>query len=107
MTSPIDPIRRAFNARRTHKRDGRAEDVSAADANLPVPVGRARTPPPEPPKDAEAVFAAQILGQEGARRGLRGGPAVIDSAKAAYNQTEWSGKHDRRARRGRVTKTDV
>jgi hypothetical protein len=32
---------------------------------------------------------------------------VIDTAQHAYNKTEWSGKHDRRAPAGRAAKTDV
>ena len=101
MTSPIDPIRRAAHLRRGR----RATDVDRSDAareaqgsNLPVPVDDVRAPPPpEPPPPAAAVFAAQMLGQDGQKRGLNGGPSVIDTANTSYNRTEWSGAKDRRA----------
>jgi hypothetical protein len=109
MTSPIDPIRRAQPSRRTRKTDidAAGETFDAEVSNLPVPVGAAHTVEPPHPAHGGAAIEAQILGQTGARRGLRAGPALIDSAKHAYNKTEWSGKNDRRAPKGRVTKTDV
>lgn len=113
MTSPIDPLRRAAKARRARKSDvedsrAAAETSAAEDRNLPVPVEPvARTVPPEPPVAAASVFAAQLLGQDGQKRGLKGGAPVLDSARAAYNQTEWSGQADRRARKGRNTKTEI
>jgi len=110
MTSPIDPIRRAALLRRA----ARPETDVAEDApdstvvNLPVPVGRAsRVPPRADPGDGASIFAAQLMGQEGQRRGLRAGPAAIDSAKSAYNKTEWSGAKDRRSGKGRAARTDV
>ena len=108
MTSPIDPIRRAQPSRRARKTDAAAEETfDATVENLPVPVGTAHTVEPPHPAHSGAAIEAQILGQTGARRGLRAGPALIDSAKHAYNKTEWSGKKDRRAPKGRVAKTDV
>lgn len=109
MTSPIDPIRRGARLRRSGKAAERAEAASEAErSGLPVPVGPARTVPPaaEIPGSA-AEFDAQLLGQEGQKRGLRAGPAVIDGAKASYNRVEWSGSKDRRARKGRIAKTEV
>jgi hypothetical protein len=53
------------------------------------------------------VFSAQLIGQDGQKRGLRGGDPVIDSAKTAYNRTEWSGSRDRRARKGRAARTEI
>ena len=109
MTSPIDPIRRAQPSRRARKAaiDAAEETFDAEVSNLPVPVGKAPTVEPPHPAHGGAAIEAQILGQTGARRGLRAGPALIDSAKHAYNKTEWSGKKDRRAPKGRVAKTDV
>ena len=34
-------------------------------------------------------------------------PASIDSASASYNRIEWSGGNDRRARKGRIAKTEI
>jgi hypothetical protein len=65
----------------------------------------ARDLPPEAASDS--VFAAQMMGQTGAKRGLKGGPPVLDEAKAAYLGTEWSGASDRRLAAGKMTKTDV
>ncbi|HKR86662.1 MAG TPA: hypothetical protein VJS38_00655 [Phenylobacterium sp.] len=106
MTSPIDPIRRAAGPRRKGKAVEEAKASSAA--GLPVPVDAPRTVPPAaaiPP--GAATFDAQLLGQHNERRGLRGGPAVIDKAQASYNRIEWSGSKDRRARKGGQAKTDV
>jgi hypothetical protein len=108
MTSPIDPIRRA-NAQRRARRSADAADETfdAGGSNLPAPVSKAYAAEPPHPAHGGAAIEAQILGQTGARRGLRAGPAVIDTAQHAYNKTEWSGKHDRRAPAGRVAKTDI
>ena len=42
------------------------------------------------------AYTAQLLGQDGARRGLRGGRPVLDQAHSAYLGSEWSGSADRR-----------
>lgn len=110
MTSPIDPIRRAAHLRRAQR--GRVEDVAESgepgDRTLPVAYSGPVDPPPSPGSaDAAAAFSAHILGQDGQKRGLRGGPAVLDAAKSAYGRTEWSGSADRRARRGGTTRTEI
>ena len=110
MTSPIDSVRRAARLRRAAARSAeQAGTTSDATASaLPVPVGAAETVQPVPAIPGGAVtFDAQLLGQDGQKRGLRGGPAVIDNAKATYNSIEWSGSKDRRSRKGRIAKTDV
>jgi hypothetical protein len=109
MTSPIDPIRRAARLRRGARSEPETvEEAREAEraAGLPVPVGAPRTVPPTDPAPATAAFGAQLLGQDGQKRGLRAGPAVIDSAQSSYNQVEWSGAKDRRARKGRF-KTEI
>ena len=109
MTSPIDPIHRPQRPRRVRKAEAEPveETFDAEVANLPVPVaGTHRIHAPHPGHGGVAI-EAQILGQTGARRGLRAGPTVIDTAKHAYNKIEWSGKKDRRAPKGRVAKTEV
>jgi hypothetical protein len=67
----------------------------------------AAPPTAEPPTDPSAAFNAHLMGQEGQKRGLRGGPAVLGAAKATYNKIEWSGPADRRARKGGAAKTEV
>ena len=109
MTSPIDPIRRPQPPRKARKTSvERADETYEAEtANLPVPVpGTLRTEPPHS-ANGGASIEAQILGQTGARRGLRAGPTLIDTAQHAYNKAEWSGAKDRRAPKGRQAKTDV
>ena len=109
MTSPIDPIRRPQPPRRARKTDVQRTDETQGSepTNLPVPVaGALKTETPHPAQGAASI-EAQILGQTGARRGLRAGPTVIDTARHAYNKTEWSGAKDRRAPKGRAAKTDV
>jgi len=109
MTSPIDPIRRAARLRRAARAEPESAEQAAAEvANLPVPVDAPRAVPPPTERSASAaVFDAQLLGQAGQKRGLRGGPAVIDGAAASYNRTEWSGSRDRRARKGGIAKTEI
>ena len=73
-------------------------------SNLPVPVG-----PVIQVKDEQhgersfaqrqtkaGAFDAQLLGQDGARRGLKGGAPILDAARAAYLDAEFSGEADRR-----------
>jgi hypothetical protein len=54
-----------------------------------------------------AAFAAQQMGQKGQKRGLRGGPPVLDAARAAYLGTEYSGEAERRPPIGKAAKTDI
>jgi hypothetical protein len=58
------------------------------------------------PQD-EATFTAQIIGQTGARRGLKGGPPVLKQARSAYLETEFSGPNDRRPPVGLLRKTEI
>ena len=106
MTSPIDSSRRSSGIRRVkRKAPARPEENTETEAaNLPAPVGSARTVPPARPVASAAAIEAQMIGE---RRGLRGGASVIDQAKVTYNRTEWSGSKDRRAPKGRAAKTDV
>ena len=104
--SRIDPVRQLRRLRRSEPERPDAPDE--ARSTLPVPVGAARTLPPSPePAEGGAGFTAHLLGQGGERRGLKGGSPVLDTARTAYNRIEYSGKNDRRARKGRIAKTDV
>ncbi len=55
----------------------------------------------------EAAFTAQMMGQTGARRGLKGGPPVLKQARSAYLETEYSGPNDRRPPTGLIRKTKI
>ena len=71
---------------------------------LPVPVGPATTIPRPDNRDAQSAFNAQLLGQDGQKRGLRGGSPVLEAARRAYASVEWSGRYDRRARQGAIAR---
>lgn len=110
MTSPIDPIRNTGRSRRTLRPKREVADSAhevGEDRNLPVVTGPAVTHEPEQPADSASIFKAQLMGQDGQKRGLRGGPQVIGAAHSAYATTEWSGPVDRRTRKGGVKKTEV
>jgi hypothetical protein len=109
--SRIDRIRQTVSARDAARRaEARADEAREAKAaNLPVPVdpvasGRSFR---EERARGGAELSAQVIGQDGQRRGLRGGVPVLQAAQNAYNTTEWSGSFDRRSRKGRQTRTDV
>jgi hypothetical protein len=52
-------------------------------------------------------FEAQLIGQDGQKRGLKGGKPVLDRARSTYLGTEWSGPADRRPPKGLFTRTKV
>ena len=109
MTSPIDPIRRANQVRRVRRSQGAETGDTSEIEDRSVPALYETPPPPAPvqtPSPA-AVFAAQVLGQDGHRRGLRGGKETLDSARNLYNKIEYSGSADRRRPKGRTARTDV
>ena len=76
-----------------------------AALNLPVP----RSPPSGGSRGrrpaADAGFASHALGGGEQRRGLRGGPPVLQAARRAYLDTQWSGQDDRRAAAGLLALT--
>jgi hypothetical protein len=106
MTKPIKPVRRKGAVKKVIRRmavpqDALEPDITLTVTGLPVPVAN-------PLSDLFASsFAAQILGQPGRKRGLRGGEETLNLARSTYMQTEWSGRADRRLRRGRITRTRV
>ena len=123
MSDPIPPagapdLGRRLTQRRVDDpppRDGRgrrgrdkpaADPSPSAEAKLPVAVS-ARTDKGPSPLESFAAFAAQLLGQGGQKRGLRGGPETLERARSTYLETEWSGPSDRRLHTGRITKTDI
>ncbi|WP_300577959.1 hypothetical protein [Phenylobacterium sp.] len=110
MTLPIDPLRQIARLRRvrakTHEAQGGADEEHP---NLPVPAGSLEPAPPPAPitSGGPATFTAHVMGAGEQRRGLRGGPPTLNAARNAYNQTEFSGQADRRARKGGMTRTDI
>jgi hypothetical protein len=106
MTKPIKPVRRKAAVTKVVRQmavpqDALEPDIVLTVTGLPVPVAN-------PFSDLSASsFAAQILGQPGQKRGLRGGDETLNLARSTYMDTEWSGRADRRLKRGRMTKTRV
>ena len=116
MSDPIGPVRRAQSPRRAadRRRTGRRtgdQAVDVAPAPEPAPPRAAALPAiasqPAASKTAAASLSAQLLGQGGQKRGLRGGAETLGSARAAYLGAEYLGTSDRRTAKGRITKTDV
>jgi len=104
---PRSPTRRR-NARRDGPQDRRSD--GEARSNLPAVIAGSKSTPvaeAKPGIDQVAEFTAQIIGQGGAKRGLRGGPETLDKARSSYLGTEWSGDADRRPPTGRITKTEI
>lgn len=111
MSSRIDRIRHTIAARKAARFDeARAEEAyETTGTNLPAPTGPV-VAPRATRRDRQAVdaeFAAQLIGQDGERRGIRAGVSLFDRARMAYNRIEWSGSFDRRARAGRIRRTDI
>lgn len=105
----VDAVDRRAGERRAALGPARPRKKSPQDSPTPV---REVVEPASPaeatdPLDPAAAFAAQLIGQSGQKRGLRGGPPVLDAARSTYLGTEYSGGNDRRPRAGRVAKTEV
>lgn len=112
MSEHIRPVQSVLPERRWRFR--RREDARVAlDNAVEDPAA------PYPPEDAIeapdarerlsgfAAFAAQLLGQPGIKRGLRGGPETLEKARTAYLEAEYSGPAERRLIAGRITRTKV
>jgi hypothetical protein len=110
---PVGPVQRRDERREADRRTAERRAASASRALVPVdvpaePAEAPARPAPTPPADASpAAFAAQVMGQTGQRRGLKGGPPVLDAARSTYLGTAWSGAAERRPRPGKATDTDV
>ena len=116
---PISPIEgqtvpeRREGDRRERDRRTAAEAKAAEASHAVVPAGERVDHAASPAKPAvsplapPALFAAQVLGQNGQKRGLKGGPPVLDAARSTYLGAEYSGKRDRRPRVGRARQTEV
>ena len=110
---PVEPVQRREDRRADDRRAAERRAASASRALVPVdfpvePAEPPARPAPAPPADpGAAVFAAQMIGQTGQRRGLKGGPPVLDAARSAYLGTEHSGAAERRPQPGKAKNTDV
>ena len=112
MMSRIDRIKHSVSARRAARAAADRIDEARAQtgSNLPVPVGPVVAVTRSFRDDrtgGDTEFAAQLIGQDGQRRGLRAGPSIFETARAAYVRVEWSGSHDRRLSAGRLAKKVV
>lgn len=110
MSSSVDPIRQVARLRRLRRRTDQTQGSSHEEhPNLPVPAGGLEPAAPPAPitSGGPATFTAHVMGAGEQRRGLRGGPPTLNAARNAYNQTEFSGQADRRARKGGLTRTDI
>jgi hypothetical protein len=110
---PISPVgeRDRRSAQRREEADRRAASASRSRAPA-IPVIDVTPDPASPadpiaPADPAAAFSAQLMGQKGQRRGIKGGPPVMNSARASYLGNEYSGENDRRPPSGLVKKTDI
>lgn len=110
---PVGPVQRRADRRSDERRaaERRAGSASRALVLTDIPAEAAEPPArpaPTPRTDAgAAVFAAQMMGQTGQRRGLKGGPPVLDAARSTYLGTEHAGTAERRPRPGKAKDTDV
>jgi hypothetical protein len=108
VTDRVPPVKRAPKTEPIRR--GRAlvvlrrrmEEYAAGSEPPPEEAGPAA---PERKHGAAAV-QAHLLG-EGQRRGLKGGPEVLEKARSTYLEMEYAGPRDRRARKGRITKTEA
>lgn len=110
---PIAPVTRRTDRREADRRAAERRAASASRALVPVagpdePAESPARPAPTPAADpGGAVFAAQMMGQTGQRRGLKGGPPVLGAARSAYLGAEHSGAAERRPVPGKASDTDV
>lgn len=95
--------RRTTDPHVVHDEEEAPHEAPQGGTNLPVVAGplRHRVDVGLGPVDA------QILGQDGVKRGLKGGQPVLDQARSAYLGTEYSGPADRRPKSGLITKTEL
>lgn len=106
--------RRSGERRSPSRRKAAEKDKTEPGRDL-VPTGERMThdtsprtePRPGDPARAEAAFAAQMMGQQGQKRGLRGGAPVLDAARSTYLKAEYVGEKDRRPPAGSTKKTEL
>jgi len=109
---PVGPVgerdRRAAQRRETERRAGsKSRELVPVGPIVDEPSNPARPADVTAAADPAAAFSAQLMGQTGQRKGLKGGPPVLNSARASYLGNEYSGENDRRPPSGLVKKTDI
>jgi hypothetical protein len=88
-------------------------DASFADRQLPVLIttasggGERRSTSTASYPRGVGLYAAQLIGQMGQKRGLRGGAEVLQAARAAYLGAEYSGDYDRRPTTGLIKRGEL
>jgi hypothetical protein len=102
----IPPTDRRGGDRRQMLRRAKA-DGDGRDLVPIAPVVEHEPPAPKSKEDGPSAFAAQLLGQDGVKRGLKGGQEVLDQARSTYLRAEHSGEGDRRPQPGQAKKTDI
>jgi len=98
----VEPDRRSTDRRANQRRANSKALVPISD-----PVDHPAATAPVASADAAAAFSAQLMGQTGQRKGLKGGPPVLDAARSTYLSAEYSGANDRRPPKGKAAKTEV
>ena len=113
MTDGVRPVGPVGDRRGAQRRE--AERRAGSASRELVPVGKVVDETPDPaspaastaPADPAAAFAAQMYGQTGQRKGLKGGPPVLDAARSSYLGAEYSGDKERRPPKGTTKRTEV
>ena len=114
---PVGPVRRRDERRDADRRSSErraapgpaspSRDLVPSDFPADPAEAPARPAPTAPSDASPAAFAAQVMGQTGQRRGLKGGPPVLDAARSTYLGRAYSGAAERRPKPGKATDTDV
>lgn len=104
---PAVEERRERERRALDRRAGSKSNRAVALAGQVVDHAASPAKPAVSSPASASAFAAQIIGQVGQKRGLKGGPPVLDAARSTYLGREYSGAHDRRPPKGRARKTEV
>ena len=105
---PIDPIRPVRLIRRERRSaDAAPQEDAAPVVNVTVNIAPTPPEPPLAPYRPPTNLDAHLIAQSARVRGLRGGQQVLDAARGAYLETEFSGPNDRRLRAGQITKTQA
>ena len=111
MAPPIGSVDGPRGARRVRRKRTAESAEAAASGFTEAAEGAAAASPIAPgglhPGHAAPAVSAQLMGQSDPAEGAAPAKSAARKATSAYLEVEWSGRHDRRTRRGRIAKTDV